>query len=141
MWFLERHNEETLYWLTHNNKKTKIVLKRNIKFTNHLDNLIYRKYFDSNQGYFKYKAKGFNSLFISFNVDLIFVNWDNIIINLYENFSTNKFSNFHSDAKFYYVLPVDTIKKNKLNIGDALNHQRLSKKESKKHNKIDQSFY
>lgn len=125
----------------HNSKKTKIILKRNVKFNNHLDNLIYRKYLDNNQGYFKYKAQGFNSLFINFNVDLIFVNWDNIIISLYRDFSTNKFTNFHKEAKFCYILPVDTIKKNKFNIGDALNHQRLKKKETKKYNKIDQSFY
>lgn len=134
------HNDETLYKLFHNNKVTEIIIKRNITFKNHYNNLILKKYLDANRGYFKYNPHGFNSLLINFKVDLIFVNRENIVIDLYENFAKNKFSNYYPDAKFYYVLSIETIKRKKIQIGDKLEHQRLSKKETIKFNKINQSF-
>ncbi len=118
------HNETTAYVLELNKKPLDITVYRIKTIKNYWKRLIDRKIFPPNEGFFIYKPNGFMSYLITEPVDLIFVNWDEKIFSILENFKTNKITKAIPEAKFVYILLGANAKEKRIKEGDTLTHSR-----------------
>lgn len=124
------HNEKTKYQVLLNNRKLNIYVKRIRTIKTFYTQLISRKIFNYNEGFFIHKTNGFATYMFNFPVDLIFVNFEEKIIKIIPNFQSNKISNYYPDVKFCYIFPEKTIKNNNIQINDLLKHQRIKTKKA-----------
>ena len=124
--FRIKHDIKTTYNLFHENVKLTKSLKRIIIKKNYFSKLINEKEIGRNNNYyFIHGEKGFNSFLFKKKFDLIFTNNDNEIIFLEEEFESNKVTAYYSDLKFIYLLPMNTIKKQNMKLGNILLHSRF----------------
>ncbi|RKX67260.1 MAG: hypothetical protein DRP42_00845 [Tenericutes bacterium] len=61
------------FFLEYNQKKVRILIKRIKTVKDHYENLIKRDEMALDEGYFKYRVDGINSLLFSKPIDVIFV--------------------------------------------------------------------
>ncbi|NOQ50118.1 MAG: hypothetical protein GQ557_00435 [Mycoplasmataceae bacterium] len=119
------HDENTKYFLVLNEKKLDIDIWRIKSLKKYWSRLIVRKEIPINEGYFMYRANGFNSYLINETVDLIFVDWNDKVIKIYHHFETNKISPGIKGTKFLYILSGGNVKRKNIYEGDVLKHQRI----------------
>ncbi len=113
------------YSLIHNGTKTKITVKRIRGFKDYVNNLAKSTELAEGKGFFIYNEYNFASFGMSENLDLIFVDWDGKIIQIEESFNMNKITKNEYGAKYIYVFPKNTIKKNKILINDTIGHEHI----------------
>jgi hypothetical protein len=105
-----------------------IELRRINTLKEQTEYLIKRNDLNKNEGYFKYNARGFQSFFLGYKVDLVFVNRNNRVIKIMEGFKENKISDHVEDVKFLYILPSNFVKKYDLKTNDVIQHNRIIKR-------------
>ncbi len=122
-----KKSEDKIYKLYHNDNFIDIKIMR-IKINGeYYKNIIKTRRFSNNFGYFIYNIKGFNSFLMNQKIDLIFVDNEKRVIKTFVNFNTNKISNFFKETKFVYILPNETISRNKIKEGDYIKHVIFNK--------------
>ncbi len=121
-----KHNENTKYYLYHNDKILNNNLQRVILMKNYISKFINTLENDNSQSYyFIHGEKGLNTYLFKRKFDVVFTNKDNEIIYLEKEFSLNKISHYYEDLKFIYLLPLEKIKSENIKIGDELKHSRI----------------
>ena len=73
-------------------------------------------------GFFIYNEKNFASFGLMENIDIVFVDWDNKVIHIEEDFKTNKISIDIDKPKFIYIFKSGTVKKKRILMNDILSH-------------------
>ncbi|AUB31446.1 hypothetical protein [Spiroplasma floricola] len=90
--------------LIHNQK----ILDMNIRTirnpSNKFSSLIFKEKFSSENGFKLVYSKGFNSFGFKEQVDVVFCDIKNKVIETYSNFSPNKMTKYHNKAIAIYVL-------------------------------------
>ncbi len=122
-----KKSEDKIYKLYHNDNFIDIKVMR-IKINGeYYKNIVKTRRFSNNFGYFIYNIKGFNSFLMNQKIDLVFVNNEKKVIKTFVNFNTNKISDFFKKTKFVYILPSETILRNKIKEGDYIKHVIFNK--------------
>ncbi len=125
---LQKHVNRRNYFLVHNGEKTSITTRRIKGFREYVKYIAKMPEFKEGKGFFIYNEFNFASFGISDLVDLIFVDWDGKVIHIEESFEMNKISDKFENVKFIYILPKNTVNKNKILTNDTLTHEYDRKK-------------
>ncbi len=123
---------ERVFDLYLNSKPLNITAKRIKTFKQYYNSLILFSGINEDKAFFIYKEYNFASFGISEKLDLVFVDWDNKIIHIEENFEKNKISKKIDNVKFIYIFPKNTIQLKKIILNDILIHQYNRKRLKKK---------
>ena len=124
-----RYHKEPIAWrLKVNDKRTEVKLFRIKTLKEHGKKLIKVKEMQYNLGYFKYNEKMFSSHLMSINMDIVFVDKDGKVLEIYENFPPNHTTDFFEDSKFVYILRKGIVKQENIKYGDILRHQKWKRK-------------
>ena len=116
-----QQNKNKSYKIILNNKDIGILLKKIITIEEKIDSLIYTNKFLFRHGFFMRRQKGFNSLFMNYHVDLIFLNNNGKIIKTIKSFKTNTISKYYEEAHICIVIPENTIDYFGINEGSHIN--------------------
>ncbi len=108
--------------LVHNDERTKFVATRIKGFKEYLDNLARTPELKEFKAFFIYGEPNFASFGMSEKLDLLWVDYDGKIIHIEEGFAMNKISPRIKGTKYIYILPQNSIKKNKILANDTLTH-------------------
>ncbi len=114
---------EREYFLLLNNKNINIKTKRIKGLINQFNSLIKNGELSYEKSFFIYKEKNISTFGLSYEVDIVWVNFDEEIIYIEEKFSKNKISKKIDNTKFIYIFPQGIIKKKKMVIGNILKHK------------------
>lgn len=90
--------------------------------------LLLKKSFEHGEGLVFERCNGVHTLFLRFELDLIYVNKEKIVTKVIENFPKGKFSPFAFKASDLIELPAGTIKNTGTMIGDQLFFEKLEQK-------------
>lgn len=123
-WLKKRNLNNQTYQLKINNKKTNITIKRLRSISDHIDSLIRENEFKKNKGFFKYKEIRFQSFFLTFRLDLIFVDDNGKIIKLIQNFKPNTYSEKVENSKFLYIFPENFVTTYNIKNEDIISHYK-----------------
>ena len=107
-----------MYFLINNIKKQYKVVKID-SFYSKLMNLILCNEFADEIVYLFSNTKGFNTLFLNFNIDVLILDENKRIIKIFQNIEPNKISDYFKDC-FYIVF----MKKKSIKINDIQNRQK-----------------
>ncbi len=120
---LQKYTKHRKYILVHNGEKMNFQAQRINGFKEYINLLAKTPELKETTAFFIYNEPNFASFGMSEPLDIIWVNWDGKIIHLEESFEMNKISQFIDKTKFIYILPIKSIKKNKILINDTLTHE------------------
>ncbi len=110
------------YHLIHNGEKTNIIARRVKGVKEYIKYVAKSPELKEGYGFFIYNEPNFASFGMSEVIDLVFVDWDGKIIHLEESYDMNKISDMFPKTKYIYILPADTIRKNKILNNNTLTH-------------------
>ncbi len=75
------------------------------------------------RSYFVYNEQNIATFGLSFEVDVVWVDWDGKIIHIEEGFKMNKISKDFPKTKFIYFLSKGTVTKKKILVNDTFRHR------------------
>ncbi|BDU67805.1 MAG: hypothetical protein TYPL_4580 [Candidatus Tyloplasma litorale] len=116
------------YALIYNGKKINFNTKRIKNIKDYYNFLIRDPRNNQDYSFFLFNEYNIATFGLSQKIDVVFVNWNGSIINLEENFETNKISKKYTNTKFIYLFPSGTIKKKNFELKGVLKHEFSRKK-------------
>lgn len=116
------------YDLYLNDKNLKIKTKRIKGLVEYVSLIANSNFISENNSFFIYNEKNFASFGMLEKLDLVFVDWDNKVIHIEENFERNKISKNINKPKFIYILEKNTVLKKGILLNDILKHEFNRKK-------------
>lgn len=125
---LQKNVNKRSYKLYHNGEEINIIATRVKGFKNYINKIAKSKELVDGKAFFIYNEYNFASFGLSEEVDLVFVDWDGKITHTEELFLMNKISDSYKKTKYIYILPKNSIKKNKILTNDTLVHRYDRKK-------------
>lgn len=111
------------YSLYLNNKNIKIRTKRIKGIKNQFDSLIVNGILSQEKSFFIYNEKNIATYGLSNELDIVWVNFDEKIINIEENFPKNKISKEIPKTKYIYIFSAGTVKRKRIILSDILKHK------------------
>lgn len=127
-WIKRRRDNNPIFCIEINNEVFPIKIKRISNANEQIRELVNRKEFENNIGFFKYKTNSFNSILLSMNVDLIFADEDGFVINIQKDFEPNKISDYVEKTKFLYIFAAGFVDNLNLKKGAIFRHYRSIEK-------------
>ncbi len=115
------------YSIIMNNEDLGIVLNRMVTIEEKIISLLKTNNFSFRTGYFSKGQKGFNSFFMNYEVDVVFIDKNGKIIESISSFKTNKISKYYEDAHTCLVFPKNTINYFNINIGSYVQIEKNKK--------------
>ena len=110
------------YLLYLNNKNINITSKRINGLKSQFDSLITNGEINPEKSFFIYNEKNLATFGLSYHLDIVWVNYDDKIIHIEEDFIENKISKEIENTKFIYIFSSGTIKKKEIILNGILKH-------------------
>ncbi len=125
---LQRQVNNRKYFLVHNGEKLNITIRRIKGLKEYIKYVAKMTEAKEGKGFFIFNEYNFASFGMSEVLDIVFVDWDGKVFHIEESFNMNKISEKFDNTKYIYVLPKNTINKNKILTNDTLTHEYDRKK-------------
>jgi len=115
----KRNTEKPMYQIIHNGKPKSIYTFKITNFIEKINNLIIKNNLDDETGLRFVNKRGISTFGLRTRVDIILCNFNQNIIDIYENVKPQKMTHYHEDARFIYIFIGGFVDRHNIQLNDV----------------------